>query len=204
MAKAKPLDELPRTLEAFDRWHALQPERWEFINGHPVMMAPGSLPHTIIKGNIFAALRAKLAGTRCRAFVDGAEVKSRNLSAIPDVIVACGEVDLRSSTIREPVVIVEVLSPSTERDDAGRKWQGYCLIPSLKHYLVVAQESRFVTLHTRTGPSSFEERVFEAGTVELTAIDVSLTLDEIYEDVTFAAEGADEGSTEVLGGEEVR
>lgn len=205
MAKAKPLDELPRTLEAFDRWHALQPERWEFINGHPVMMAPGSNNHSTIKGNVFRHLANKLVGRPCRAFVDGPEIKSKRLSAIPDVIVTCSPVEGNVGFVREPVVVVEVLSPSTERDDAGRKWQGYCLIPSLKHYLVVAQESRFVTLHTRTGPSSFEERVFEEGTVELAGIDVSLTFDEIYEGVTFAAEGADaEGSAEVSGREEVR
>jgi Uma2 family endonuclease len=192
MAKRRAESDLPRTLAEFDRWHAQQPKRWEFIAGVPVMMAPGSLPHTIIKGNVFAALRAKLAGKPCRAFVDGAEVKSHRLSAIPDVIVACGAIDLGSSTSPEPVVIVEVLSPSSERDDTGREWQGYCLIPALRHYLVVAQDSRFVTIHTRTGATAFEERVYTDGTIELPAIDASLSLDEIYEDVTFEAEPIDD------------
>lgn len=185
MAQRKPESGLPRTVEAFDRWHAARSERWEFIAGVPVMMAPGSLSHTIIKGNVLRHLANKLAGSPCRAFVDGAEVKSRQLSAIPDVVVACGPIDLASSTIAEPVVIVEVLSPSSERDDIGRKWQGYCLIPSLRHYLVVAQDSRFVTLHTRTGPASFDESIHQEGAIALEAIEVTLTLDEIYEDVTF-------------------
>jgi Uma2 family endonuclease len=185
MAKAKPQSELPRTVEAFDRWHLFQAERWEFIAGVPVMMAPASLPHTIIKGNIYAALRAKLAGTPCQALVDGAEIKSRNLSAIPDVLVACGSLDQSTLTVEEPSLIVEVLSPSSERDDTHRKWQGYCLITSLSHYLVVAQEVPFVTLHTRTGPSSFEERVYENGTIELSDLGISLSLDEIYDGVEF-------------------
>lgn len=185
MAKRQPESDLPRTVEEFDRWHAKQPERWEFFDGVAVMMAPGSLPHTIIKGNIFRHLGNKLAGTICRAFVDGAEVKGTAFSAIPDVVVACGAIDQQSSTINDPVVIVEVLSPSTERDDAGRKWQAYCLIPSLKHYIVAAQVNRFVTLHTRTGPASFEERVYQEGSIDLPAIGISLSLDEIYEDVTF-------------------
>lgn len=188
MAKRRPESELPRTLEAFDRWHAQQPERWELINGWPVMMAPGSLSHTTIKGNIFAALRERLRGTPCRVFVDGVEVKSRNLSAIPDVVVACSGIDPRSPVIREPVLIVEVNSPSTERDDTQRKFQGYCLIPSLKHYLVVAQAIPFVVLHTRTGPASFAETVHEAGEVTLEAIGVTLSLEEIYADVTFEPE----------------
>jgi Uma2 family endonuclease len=192
MAKRRAESDLPRTVKAFDRWHAQQPERWEFIAGVPVMMAPGSNNHSTIKGNIFAVLRAKLADRACRAFVDGPEVKSRKLSAIPDVVVTCGAVDGLSGEVQEPAVIVEVLSPWSERDDTGRKWHGYCVIPSLQHYLVVSQESRFVTVHTRTGASSFEERIYQDGIIDLPAIGVSLSLDEIYEDVTFEAEPADD------------
>ena len=68
-----------------------------------------------------------------------------------------------------------MLSPWTEGDDIGRKWQWYCLIQSLQHYLVVAQESRFVTLHTRTGPASFEERVYQGGTIDLPSLGISLS-----------------------------
>ena len=185
MARRRSESDLPRTLEEFDHWHAQQPERWEFIAGVPVMMAPASLPHSIIKGNIYAALRARLAGSSCRAFVDGPEVKGSGFSAIPDMLVTCVPLDQRSPVITEPLLIVEVLSPSSERDDAGRKWQAYCLIPSLRHYLVVAQTSRFVTLHTRTGPAAFEESVHQEGSIELGALGLTLGLDEIYEDVTF-------------------
>ena len=100
-------------------------------------------------------------------------------------------IDQSSPTIAEPTVIVEVLSPSSERDDTNRKWQSYCLIQSVQHYLVVAQQSRFVTLHTRTGPASFEERVFQDGVVELAAIKVTLSLDEIYEEVDFEPAATD-------------
>jgi Uma2 family endonuclease len=188
MAKAKPRSELPRTVEEFDRWHAAQPERWEFIAGAPVMMAPGSLAHTIIKGNIYGTLRDKLRGKGCSAFVDGAEVKGPKLSAIPDVVVQCGPPDLTTPVIAGPVLIVEVMSPSSERDDTYRKWQGYCLIPSLRHYMVVAQEERFVALHSRTGPFTWTEQVHVEGAVELPALGVTLSLDEIYEGIDLAPE----------------
>ena len=187
-AKAEVLGKKQRwTVEEFDRWHAGQPERWELIGGVPVMMAEASLRHTTIKGNIFAALRAKLAGTGCRAYVDGAEVKERSarLSAVPDVVVQCRPPDLSSAELTEPVVVVEVLSLSNERDDTGRKWQGYCLIPSLRHYLIVDQERAFITVHTRTGPFSFAEDIVQEGAVELSAIGVSLPLGEVYEDIVF-------------------
>ena len=191
MAKRSPESGLPCTVEEFDRWHAEQPERWELIAGVPVMMAPESMPHTIIKGNVFAALRAKLDGTRCRTLVDGAEIRTLDLSAIPDVLVTCCPLDQRRSTVHEPTLIVEVPSPSSERDDTGRKWQGYCLIPTPKHYLVVSQERPFVTLHTRKGEFAGDERVHVEGVVELTGLDISLSRDEIYQDVEFAEAGAD-------------
>ena len=191
MAKRKPESDLPRTVAAFDAWHARQPERWEFIAGHPVLMAPASLPHTMIKTNLGRHLGNKLVGSGCRAYVDGAVVKGHRLSAIPDIVVACGAVDQSSPEIAEPVLIVEVLSPSTERDDTLRRWQSYCLLQSLRHCLVVAQDSRFVTLHTRTGPASFAETVYQDGVVELSALAIALSLDEIYEDVTFPPPAAD-------------
>lgn len=188
MAKARPKSELPRTVEEFDRWHKEQPERWELIAGVPVMMAPAANRHSIIKGNIFAALFAALRGKPCRPIVDGPEVRSDRLAAVPDVVVTCAPIDERSGVIDHPTALVEVLSPSSERDDTGRKWQGYCLIPSVQHYLVVSQEEPFATLHTRTGPSSFEETVHREGTLRLMAIDAILTFDEIYSGVDFSAD----------------
>ena len=188
LAKARPDRDLPRTLEEFDRWHAKQPERWEFINGYAVMLTPAALPHTIIKGNIFHQLVSRLDQGPCWAFVDGAQVRSRDLSAIPDVVVACSGIDPTTPVIAQPTLIVEINSPSTERDDTHRKWQGYCLIPSLRHYMIVAQEIRFVTLHTRVGAFEWTERVYEEGIVDLEALGASLSFDEIYRGVTFPAE----------------
>ena len=191
MAKRKPTSDLPRTVAEFDAWNAAQAERWEFIGGAPVLMAPASKAHTVIKGNVFASLRAKLAGSPCRAFVDGVEVRGHDLAAIPDIVVTCGPVDFTTPSVHEPVLIVEVLSPSTASDDVGHKWQGYCLIQSLRHYLVIAQDSRFATLHTRTGAAAFAETVHQDGSIDLPALGISLSLDEIYEDVTFPGQVSD-------------
>lgn len=185
MAKAKSEIGLPRTLEEFDRWHALQPERWEFVGGQPVMMAPARNPHTIIKGNIFASLHRQLRGTGCTPLVDGPEVRSRDLSAIPDVLVTCEPIEPATGRIDAPSLIIEVTSPSSEVDDSGRKWNGYCLIESLRHYLVVDSASRFAMLHTRVAAFEWAEKVFQEGEIALNALDVTLTLDEIYEGVDF-------------------
>ena len=61
MAKAAPIEDWPRTVAAFEEWHALQPERWEFVSGRPRLMAPASIRHSIIKANVGFALRHALA-----------------------------------------------------------------------------------------------------------------------------------------------
>lgn len=191
MARAKAESGLPRTVAEFDRWNAEQPERWEFIGGVPVMMAPAANRHSLIKGNVFAALHAKLRRGPCRPLVDGPEVRSAKLVAVPDVVVTCEAIDGRSGRIGQPIVLVEVSSPSSERDDTERKWHSYCLIPSLQHYLVISQDERFLILHTRTGPSSFLETIHKEGEVELSPIGVTLSLDEIYDGIEFEPEPDD-------------
>ncbi|MCB1883359.1 MAG: Uma2 family endonuclease [Geminicoccaceae bacterium] len=194
MAHAR--DDLPprrMTLAAFDRWHKNRPERWELIYGVPVMMAPGSLKHTTIKGNVFRRLANALEGKPCRALVDGAQIKGQDFSAIPDVVVTCKPLPTSGSVVAEPALIVEVLSPSSERDDAGRQWRAYCLIGSLQHYLTVSQEERFVTVHTRTGPFSWNVQVHQDGAIRLAALDTTLSLDDVYDGVVFAPKESGDG-----------
>lgn len=189
MGEAALADILPRTVDEFDDWHARQPERWEFVDGRPRLMAPASLRHTIVKGNAFAALRAALKGSKCRAYVDGVQIRTDTISAIPDVAVSCTQVDdLNSPEVQYPVVIIEVLSPSSEDDDIGRKWRSYRQIPSLQHYLVVSQSVRQVEIHSRTGPFSWDERYVHDGVIALTAIGATLDLDELYADTGVGAE----------------
>ena len=69
MARAAPIEDedWPRTVAAFEEWHALQPERWEFVAGRPRLMAPASMRHSVIKNNFGFALRESLAGSGCTA-----------------------------------------------------------------------------------------------------------------------------------------
>ena len=179
MAKAQPRDDWPRTVEAFQAWHAEQPERWEFIAGRPWLMAPGSMRHSLIKRNVFRELDRALGLEGCEVLVDGPQIVTDEISAIPDVVVTCSPLDLGTATIPEPVIIVEVMSPTTERDDTGRKWWAYRKIPSLRHYIVVAQEERGVLVHTRAG-DLWHARFVTEGDVGLDDPAVRLEVAAIY------------------------
>jgi Uma2 family endonuclease len=149
-------------------------------------MAPASMKHSMIKGNAYAALRNALAGTPCQALVDGPQILTDEISAIPDVVVTCAQIDLSTPVIAEPVIIVEVMSPSSEADDAGRKWFSYRKIPSLEHYLVLSQDERAVQLHSRAG-DLWRERFVSAGRVELDDPPVRLDIDAIHAATDIAA-----------------
>ena len=89
MARAALEEDWPRTVAEFEAWHARQPERWEFVDGRPRLMAPASMTHTIIKANVFRALDRALAERGCTVLIDGAQILTDEISAIPDVVVTC-------------------------------------------------------------------------------------------------------------------
>jgi len=151
MARAVPQEDWPHTIAEFQGWHARQPGRWEFIDGWPRLMAPASMTHTIIENNAGFTLRQALAELGCIALVDGPQIVTDEISAIPDALVTCAPLDLATPVVAEPAMIVEVMFPASEADDTGRKWLCYQKIPSLKHYLVLAQDRCLVQVHSRAG-----------------------------------------------------
>ena len=102
------------------------------------------------------------------------------------MVVTCSVIDLSTPVIAEPVIIVEVMSPSSEADDAGRKWFSYRKIPSLKHYLVLSQDERVVQVHSRAG-DLWRERFVSAGAIELDDPPVQLEVEAIYAGTDIAA-----------------
>jgi Uma2 family endonuclease len=118
--------------------------------------------------------------------VDGPQILTDEISAIPDFVVTCSAIDLSTPVIAQPVIIVEVMSASSERDDAGRKWFSYRKIPSLQHYLVFSQDQRVVQVHSRAG-DLWRERFISAGAIELEDPPVSLDVEAIYAATDIAA-----------------
>lgn len=179
---AEPLPK-PWTVHDFLEWEAQQPERHEFIDGRILAMVGGSAAHATIRDTITGALRTRLRGKPCRAFSEGLKVVTDVASHYPDVVVTCIPVQPTDDQIGEPAVVIEVFSRTTADRDRSAKWVGYQDIPSLQHYLLIAQDRRRVEVFTRTGEAWNLMTVRPPrDRVALPAIGSELTLDEIYED----------------------
>jgi Uma2 family endonuclease len=130
------------TVPEFLAWAETQENpRFELIDGRPIAMAPERSEHVQAKMWAATALGAAIrrAGVTCQAFVDGLAVAiDESTGYVPDALVNCGDpVPRDSMTAPNPLIAVEVLSPSTSRIDTTVKLAGYFRVPSLKHYLIV-------------------------------------------------------------------
>ena len=123
--------------------------RYEYYDGEVFAMAGGTLNHSSISGNINNAFDTGLSAAGCRSFQADAKVQLRNGSSYvyPDVVLTCDAEDINAEQfVKHPMLIVEVLSPSTESHDRNIKWHQYRRIPSLRYFLFVSQQMPFVEL----------------------------------------------------------
>lgn len=183
----EPQPNWPRNLEEFRAWHERQPDVWEFIDGALRLMAPGSNAHTLVKGNVHGAFAQALRGTDCRALVDGAIVEVHGSSLIPDIVVTCTDLDSSTPRVGEPVIIVEILSPSNERDDTGRKLALYLEISTLRHYVVIHQDRRQIVHHERRDDfgGAFLTTIAPPDPLRLDPPGIDLAFDAVYDGVPF-------------------
>ncbi len=184
------------SLDEFLAWEREQPDRHEYDGMVITMMTGGSLDHSTIASNLRTALSNKLRGTGCMAFRGDAKVIANGAVRYPDLSVTCSPVIGRDDIVPEPVLIIEVLSPSTERVDRGRKKLDYFATPSVRQYAIVEQDERLIDLYTRTDAGWINEVVAGDAVLNLLSIAVELSLDTIYEDTDLDAtrRPASEGS----------
>jgi Uma2 family endonuclease len=159
--------------------------RHEFVDGQIIGMAGAELDHNQICQNVRLALGAALAGRPCRIVGADQRVKVESSSEYfyPDVIVVCGEPQLLDPSPRSlvnPNVIVEVLSPSTERYDRGEKWAAYQTIPTLTDYVLIGTDRRRVEQHQRGDGDSWTMRVLSLTAPLVLKDGTSVELGDLY------------------------
>ncbi len=165
--------------------------RSEYINGRIYAMAGTSMPHAIISGNVYAALHNHLRGTSCTPMFNDMRVHipDTGLYTYPDIVVVCGEpemLDSRIDTLINPILIIEVLSDSTEAYDRGEKYAHYRRIPTLQEYVMISQKTPFIEQCLREDNHwTLNEVSGLDATLTLRSIDCAITLRDIYTKITF-------------------
>lgn len=163
----------------------------EYVNGEVITMAGASLAHLTIHTNLTGLLFAALRGRPCRALGSDARVRidETGLYAYPDLTVYCGPAELAPTnppSLLNPKVIIEILSEATADYDQGAKAAHYRLRATVEAVVFVDSRRRLVQLQTRNPDGTWTLDDRPAGVVRITAIDVSLPLDAIYEGVDFS------------------
>jgi Uma2 family endonuclease len=141
--------------------------RCELIGGEIVDMAHERVEHAHIKFNVTKALETAIAAANlpCRAFADGPGVMIGDTTVFePDALVNCGQPIQRGSLIApNPVIVVEVIPPSSTRRDSAVKFTSYFRHPGVQHYLIVVMEDRSVIQHSRAGGDKAMSRIARDG-----------------------------------------
>lgn len=171
--------------EAFRRWTEAQPHgRYERVTGEIVAMAPERAAHVRVKARVWQALdqAIRAATLPCEALADGVTIEvGDDTDYKPDAVVTCGERmadnDIAASN---PVIVVEVLSPSTQSVDTGTKLADYFRVPSIRHYLIVRADRHTVVHHRRRDDGGIETQSLVDGPVILDPPGITIALEDFY------------------------
>jgi Uma2 family endonuclease len=178
----------PLTFEAYLELEERQEIRHEFVDGFMFAMAGATKFHNVIAGNIYSKARiAARAKANCAAYIENVKLRTPNsIGYYPDVVVTC-EDDINELVIHKPCFFVEVLSNSTEDIDRGEKWLIYQKAASLKMYVLVSQNKKFLEIYKRNPDDTWQYSTLEeSGQFEFSCLDFAITLEEIFENVPFS------------------
>ena len=159
--------------------------RWELYAGDAVAMAPERVGHLRVKRGAFVALTAAVAraNVRCEVFPDGATVRIDTRSAFePDVLVRCSRAQLPNDALEtpDPLIVLEVVSPSTATRDRTLKVEGYFSVPTIIHYLIVEPEVRKIVHFRRDDDGRLGTRIYGEGIIHLDPPGVELPVAEVF------------------------
>ena len=187
----------PMTLAEFLAWEERQPLRYEFDGVGPMAMTGGTFAHAVIQRNLAFALTGRLRGKPCQ--FAGSDFKIQVADGhirYPDGMVVCTTVDPKATVARDPVVVFEVLSPSTAAYDRIVKAREYQATPSIRRYVMLEQDSVGATVYARAGDAWTHDILIADSILALPEIGVEVPLAELYEGIAFD----DEPEAEAPGG----
>ena len=177
---------LPKTmsLDEFLSWEERQELRYEYDGAHVRAMTGGTHVHPLIQANLIASLHTRLRGGPCH--VIGSELKLRTTVSVryPDAMVLCSPPERNATTTSLPVVLFEILSPSSAGIDLGAKNAEYQTLASVRRYVVLRQDAVFADVFFRNAEDEWKhEPVGADDALKLPEIQAEIPLSAIYEGV---------------------
>ena len=170
-------------VDEFLAWAEGREGKWELHDGAAVAMAPEQAFHSRVKTYAGAALLAALRriGADCGVYTDGLAVQiTARRSFVPDLLVTCPPTPPKVVKTTTPLIVVEVLSPSTAGFDHGAKLEGYFSLPSLVHYLLIDPDRRVLILHSRAREGVIETRILREGEARLDPPGLAFDVAEMF------------------------
>lgn len=171
--------------DAFIEWAAAQPQgRFELSGGEIVAMAPERLSHARLKYEVMIALRNGIAarGLACEAIGDGVSLRIDDRTVYePDALVRCGpRASGEALEVDNPVIVVEVVSPSSRGVDTGVKLADYFRLPTVRHYLIVQTEARAAIHHRRDDSGAIGTRIVHDGALPLDPPGLEIEIADLF------------------------
>lgn len=177
------------TLDDFLTWEDGTDTRYELIGGFVVAMAPPAPVHSALVTRLGARIDAALASRRpCTAYTEAGILRQDRADSffVADIAVSCGPIDPRKQWVDDPILVLEILSPSTERHDRRFKVPVYREIETVQEVLLVGSDARYAELHRRAGEQWIVEILRGVGdTIRLTSVGAEIPLAELYDGIVF-------------------
>ncbi len=168
-------------------WEAKQVEKHEYVDGEVFAMAGASDHHNVVSGNVAMALRQHLKGSPYRTLMSQMKLQivADNSFYYPDVLVTCSARDTQDPLIkREPVLLVEVLSPSTAAYDRGAKFSSYRQLASLQEYVLIDTDTRTTDVYRKGADGLWVLHPFAGNeAVELTSVALTIPAAVLFDEL---------------------
>jgi Uma2 family endonuclease len=173
------------SFEDFLKFEAQSPDKHEFVDGNLFVMAGGTRKHNELAGELYLALKAPARAAGYRTYFADVLIRTpNNVGYYPDLQVVATDSRDSQKVVHSPIIIIEVLSESTEMFDRGEKWQNYQTIESLEQYVLLSQTQAQAEVYSRAENNTWRYQLLpQEAMLEFPSLGFSLRLEQLYQDL---------------------
>jgi Uma2 family endonuclease len=177
----------PMTLDEFLRWDDGTETHYELIGGFPIAMAPPTEAHSVLAVRLVTRIESGLSGRRpCRTHIEAGVIRPDRADTyyVADIAATCAPIEPGRQAIKDPFLIVEILSPSTERHDRRVKLPAYRQIATVQEIVLIASDGLYAELHQRAGGHWITELLRGGeGVLALNSVGIEVLMSDLYEGI---------------------